>query len=652
MYFESMSGDEEIRWLSKGLPNMLVTDLAQTPGLDVISSQRIQEILTEIGEDNLENINKSVVPEIAQRAGAGAVVVGSIFKSGSEIRLDVQVQEVGTGRVLSAESVRGEDVFPLVDELTGRIRASLDLGDRPEGRPIADVTTPSLEAFQIYSDGLEALRNYRYQDARELFERAVNVDPSFAMAYFRLWDVTRRQGEATLSHQYYEKTLENMDRLPDREKLLVQAEDLHQMQSKSEEAAQVLETLIASYPDEEDAYNDLQGIYGWLNQPDRALDAAERGVKAVRRSGLLRNTYGYLLLRRARYAEGIRELETYAELSPNEANPHDSLAEAYLFTGQPEKSLERYARALEVDPTFGASHLGRAYAYAMSGRYDEALGEMTEATSSPNLGVPPSSALVMEAFFLGRVGRYREGGKKLSEAASIAESQGDLVGQVQVEHFQALLDLERGNDDDVIARVRRMQKWIPDVTPAGLRDLFAMTAHLLAGIAEARRGNLDAAREHVDPLTDLNDPDINWQNWMPDTLRGEIALATGDLPTAESAFAAAEPELKMFFNMGSNTGNFFLNNLTMHDGPARVKVAQGDLAGAVKSYRRLNTPDISAKYTAMLEPRFVLETARLLDKMGDKEGARAEYGRFLELWKDADAGLPELKEARAYVAAN
>jgi Flp pilus assembly protein TadD len=87
----------------------------------------------------------------------------------------------------------------------------------------------------------------------------------------------------------------------------------------------------------------------------------------------------------------------------------------------------------------------------------------------------------------------------------------------------------------------------------------------------------------------------------------------------------------------------------MHDGPARVKVAQGDLAGAIRIYRKLNTPDITAKYTAMLEPRFVLETARLLDKMGDKEGARAEYERFLELWKNADAGLPELKEARGYV---
>ena len=59
---------------------------------------------------------------------------------------------------------------------------------------------------------------------------------------------------------------------------------------------------------------------------------------------------------------------------------------------------------------------------------------------------------------------------------------------------------------------------------------------------------------------------------------------------------------------------------------------------------------MSSKWIAMLEPRYVLEVARLLDKTGDKAAARVVYERFLELWKDADAGLPELKEARDYVA--
>ena len=81
-----------------------------------------------------------------------------------------------------------------------------------------------------------------------------------------------------------------------------------------------------------------------------------------------------------------------------------------------------------------------------------------------------------------------------------------------------------------------------------------------------------------------------------------------------------------------------------------MKALQGDLAGAIELYRALNEPDAADKWTAMLEPRYVLELARLLDETGEKDAAREEYERFLELWKDADPGRPELAEARAYVA--
>ena len=74
-----------------------------------------------------------------------------------------------------------------------------------------------------------------------------------------------------------------------------------------------------------------------------------------------------------------------------------------------------------------------------------------------------------------------------------------------------------------------------------------------------------------------------------------------------------------------------------------------DIPGAIEAYRQILTIDINQKWTAMLEPRYVLELARLLDKQGDKAGARKEYQRFLELWNHADPGLPEVSEARSRI---
>jgi tetratricopeptide (TPR) repeat protein len=643
-----MSGDEEIRWLSKGLPNMLITDLAQTPGLDVVSSQRIHEILTEIGQEDLETINKSLVPEIAERAGAGAVVVGSIFKSGSEIRLDVQVQDVGSGRVLSAESVRGEDLFPLVDELAGRIRASLSLGDQPSVRPIADVTTPSLDAFQLFTEGLEARRNLRSGDARELFEKAVEIDPSFAIAYFELSNVVPQ--DSNLFRQYMEKAVELSERLPERQKLLVQATDANRVRGKAEEAVELLETLITRYPDEEDAYDSLNAIYGQLNQPDKALATLERGLKALPRSGPLHNSYGYELIRSGRYAEGLRELETYAELNPDEPNPQDSLAEAYLLTGQPEKALEKYARVLEVNPDFGFSYSGRAWAFAMLGRYDEALIERAKLREVGNAIFSETRLLFMEAFTLSRVGRYQAAEERLSQGMEVAASQGDNFLQASLELLSALLAFEREEFGDVLESMDSARERIPNIVVPGRRRLPTLVAQLLTGAVEVRGGNMATAREQFDSQSTFYDPSDEAENWLHQALRGEIALATGDLVAAENAFADGEPTFKMWFNNGTSARSVFLNNLPFRDGLARVKKAQGDLAGAIRTYRELLTTDMSSKWIAMLEPRYVLELARLLDESGDKESARAEYERFLELWKDADEGLPELKEARAYVA--
>jgi hypothetical protein len=81
-----------------------------------------------------------------------------------------------------------------------------------------------------------------------------------------------------------------------------------------------------------------------------------------------------------------------------------------------------------------------------------------------------------------------------------------------------------------------------------------------------------------------------------------------------------------------------------------VKTARGDFDAAIEIYRDLITPSLTSKWVAPLEPRFVLELARLHDKTGAKQAAREHYQRFLELWENADPGLPEVEEAESYLS--
>lgn len=643
--FEDHSGADELHWLSNGIPSMLLTALAQTEGLDVVSDQRLHEILGQLGQEGVGAIDKARVADIARHAGAGAVVVGSIFKVGTDIRIDVQVQDVASGRLLSARSVVGSDPFPMVDELAGGLRESLELRGGPSARPVAEVTTSSLEAYRLYSEGLEAKRHLRNADAMGLLEQALEIDPSFAIARFELWS-TLVWSDPALAIPHRRKVLRDAARLTERQRLLVEA-SFAAFGGGAQRAAEINEELVAAYPDDEDAYERLVLNYRSLGDRNKVLETLERGLESVPQSATLRNHYGYELLDMGRFTEAIREFQACTTLRPNEPNPWDSLAEAYLTAGQPETALEHYARALEVDSSFTGAHQGRAWAFAMMGRYEEAEGEDSRTGEIlSRAGVPATRLRFMRTFRASRAGRYREAEDHLRRGLDLAVAHKDANIEVLLEALGALLAIERDDYADALERAGRARSAVREA-PAAVRESREVLVHLLAGTAEARSGSLGAARREFEAQELVYDERSPRQAWWHGVLAGEIALAAHDLSGAGAAFSGGEPELKMGTVLGLR--GVFAHNLPFRDGVARVKRAEGDLDGAIRIYRELLSWGIGSKWVAMLEPRFVLELARLLDQTGDREGARAEYRRFLELWKNADRGLPELDEARRYL---
>ena len=641
--FETPGASSDVAWLARGIPSMLVTGLAQTPGLDVISSERVDEILKGLGQKSVETLDRSQVLEVARRTGAGALVAGSVFKSGGDVRIDVRVQDVATGRVLSAHTVRGGDVYPLVDDLTGRIRKSLNLAGDTATRGVAEVTSSNLEAYRLYTDALEALANSRLADARKLLEQAVRLDPSFAAALYYLSDVAGSVGDTAAAEEYRRTLGTHLNRLPERLRLNYEADQARRA-GDVDKAVALLEALVARYPDEVEAYVRLANTYARSDR-EKALATVARGVKALPNSGPLHNEYGYMFLASGRYPEAIRELETYTRLNPKEPNPYDSLGEAYLVSGQPQKALDTYARSLEIDPSFHPSLRGRAYAYGMMGRYDEALAELEKQRAvQTRSGLPTTETSSMVAFVLSRVGRYREAEEQLREGERDAERLQDPAILTRFFRLAALFALERRDYSHAVQHAKQAEDTALK-GPVGDRVDAMFGALLVAGVTEIRMGRLDAARAQLDEQRNITTTRAPYHNWLYRCLEGEIALAAGDLAAAETAFSAGEPEFKPFIT-GPSGWPVFFNNLPFRDGPARVKVARGDLKGAIEIYRQLLTPDIGQKWTAMLEPRFVLELARLLDRTGDRAAAREQYQRFLDLWKRADPGLPELNEAR------
>jgi tetratricopeptide (TPR) repeat protein len=341
------------------------------------------------------------------------------------------------------------------------------------------------------------------------------------------------------------------------------------------------------------------------------------------------NTYGYSLLEEGEYDKAIEQFQAAANRSSDEANPWDSLGEGYLANGMPDKAFEAYSRALAIDSAYEPSILGRGLALAALGRYDEALAKEL-------------SDFRIQAFLLSRVGRYREAAAVLDKGRR-EEDDAEVTANGAL--TSAWLLIEQKQYARATEEVRAAETALANRQNHSLLVL----ADLFGGLAELRAGNMSGAASRLASQKSRHDTDDRVESSWVAALEGEMALAQKQYDRAASSFKAAQN--KGWLTLGRDASTPFATNLPSRDGLARVEIARGNRAAAVGEYRRLTDVGPNRGSSAALEPRDILELARLLHEEGNEAGARVEYERFLKLWANADAHLPELTEAKRALTA-
>lgn len=544
-----------------------------------------------------------------------------------------RVEDLTTGSIKLAESVRGVDALALADDLAARVRNGLNVQVASQSvRKVADVASSSVDAYRAFAIGVEALSNNRIGDAVKQLEEAVRLDPSFGLAYFYLSTAADRAGQPDEVRRLLGIAATHVDRMSERDAMVVRA-TVAQDAGKADEARQLYETLVERYPDTERAWLGL----GAMQKTAAAREAIiARGVAALPLSPSLQNTYGYSLIATDHFDEAIRAFQTYVKLRPSEPNALDSLAEGYLVTGDLANALDRYEAA--VKGGYSGAPFGKAWVLAVTGRYPEALATL------------PDRGHHYRSYVLSRVGRYREAERDLQKSRQVAAQThfSEMAGVLDL--VQAMYALERRDCASVTRLVASVVKTWPSSPPAGQPDGVPTVADLLAGACASREGRVTEAKQRLAHARSTRREDSSPDRWWTGALDGEIALAERDYERASRTFAASEPNRKMMFNRGGGLAvplSFLANNLVLRDGRARAAVALGKLDEAIALYRGLLMPGPQQKWTAMLDPLHVLALARVLDKAGQRDAARVEYERFLNYWKDADKDLPQLAEARA-----
>ncbi len=341
--FANMSSDPEQEYFSDGITEDLITDLSKLSGLFVISRNSV----------NLYK-GKAVKPEqVSQELGVRYVLEGSIRKAGNRVRITAQLVDATTGYHVWADRYDRDvqDIFALQDEVTQKIVAALEVklteGEQERlGRPL----TNNIEAYDYYLRGLDC-HTYATEEAnaraRQMFAKAVELDPQFAAAYaclgwayFDQWSLGWSQDLQTLEQAFAlaQQAIAVDPLLPDGHRLLG---IVYLWKKHYELAIAEVERALALDPNHADAYVALGDIFNWAG---RAEETAPLVEKAMRLNPQYPSWYlwdlGHAYYLMGRYEEAMATFKRVLARNPDFMPAH-----AYLAVIHSELGLEEGARA-------------------------------------------------------------------------------------------------------------------------------------------------------------------------------------------------------------------------------------------------------------------------------------------------------------------
>ena len=651
--FENMTGDPEYDYLRRAIPNLLITSLEQSKYLRVTTWERMRDLLDQTGRGDVDLIDKEVGFELSRIEGIDFIVTGSFVKAGNTFVTDVKVLDVETKELVRSASARGEGVESIlksqVDELSGRIAEGVGLSARKvedQQKPVAEVTTGSMEAYNFYLRGVEESEKFYHEDARRFLERAVEIDSTFAIAWMHLGRVYGFLMNFQSREQAFRKAMRHSENATERERLYIRAKYADVIEKDDEKYGKLLEELVRKYPREKRAWL-------WLGQEVWNSESPERGSEYIRKSLSLDFSYApalnqmaYFYKEMEDYGAALEYLERYAAASPGDANPFDSMGELYFQTGELEKAAARFRDAVEVRPDFYNSMYKIAYVYGVMGDLDSALVWLDRyLETAPNAELRLYGLGWRSLIYL-RTGRIEEALADLRTWERLLE----FGSQFQTTAHKFILGhclLAAGRHDEAIETFR---EWLDRVNALGLGDPFlARSWNLYAtALVHARTGDADEAMEKVALARELSsrsgavfmeeaiDP-LNTVVWA------ECLLAAGRL---EESVAVMTDSLELHLPRMSAQTRLLIHNYPLEiDVAARALLAMGELEKAAGEYLYLLEFHPETEARRMKNPVYHYRLAKVYEQMGRTEDAIEHYTRFLEYWRNADPGRPEYIDA-------
>ena len=567
----------------------LAVQLEQSPFLNLFSDEQVRETLRYMERSPDERVTKEIAREICERQGLKAVLAGSVSSLGSHYVIALEAINAHTGEVLARqleEAESKEQVLRTLGQAATKLREKLGeslSSIQKFDAPIEQATTTSLEAFKVFSLAWEAWLKGNSSESIKHANRAVELDPNFALAYGVLGMSHANLEQSELANQFMTKAFELRDRVGERERLYISSSYYFYVTGELDKAIEVQESMTETYPLLTSAHNNLGLYYDFRGQFEKAIEEYRKALT----------------------------------LDPNHAVTYGNLAYAFMNLNRFAEAREIFKQALAQKLDIPLYHVGLYVIGFIDGDGAEMKQQIDWASARPG----EFAHLTWQTRTAAFAGKRRQASLFSRRNSDAAEGRNLKAEAARYATWQALTDAVFGNCERV-----------KDGTAKGIA--LAQTDDTLwnAAIALAVCGEVGRAEALGDEYAkQFRKNTLSNAIWLP-MIRATIELRRNNAARAIDLLEGAKQY--------EASASFWPQYIR---GQAYLKLGKGAEAAAefqnILDHRGWDP-------TSYRYPLAHLGLARAAALTGDLAGSRKAYQDFLALWKDADADLPILIQAK------
>jgi len=581
----------------------MAVQLEQSPFLSLVSEERIQHVLGLMGQPKDARLTPQVAKEVCERVGSAAVLDGSIAKLGSQYVLWLRARNCRTGDILDQEQVQAakkEAVLDALSRMATRFRTRIGeslTSVKQHNTPLPEVTTPSLEALKVYTTAWKVWGSTGPVASLPHIQRAIELDPQFALAHAFLGRVYSELWEPVLAAESANKAYQLRNRVSDPERFFIMVSHDLDVTGNLQKAEQTAKSWAETYP------RDVRprGFLSWIDQELGKFEkSVEDGKKAV-------------------------------ALDPDFPPGYNNLAWAYVQLDRLPEAENALRQASEHGVSFPEFLVIRYYMAYLRGDQAGMQREAAQNEGNPDVG---DWILHAEACTLAYSGHLQEARRKSRQAVDSARQ------AAHKEERAAMWEAGAAVREAFFGNAREARQY----AAAALGFSKGRDVVYGAAVALALVGDTAQSQALAKDLEKASEDTFARFNYLP-TLRALWALSRGDSSGAIELLQIAAPyEL----GIGSNgTGLYGILYPVYVRGQAYL-LAHRYAEAAAEFQRVRDYPGVV--FTDPVGAMARWQLARAFFLAGDTAKAKAAYQDFLTLWKDADRDIPILMQAKAEYA--